>query len=63
VCVESRTYSVTDTFGAPRDTDAELQWREAGAQLAAIMDCTQRSQAQPGFAYGNGPDTPCGFGT
>jgi hypothetical protein len=62
VCVKGRTKGVPDTFGAPRDTDSELQWREAGAQLAAFMDCTQRSQAQPGFAYGNGPDTPRGFG-
>jgi hypothetical protein len=59
VCVEGRAQGVPS---APRDTDAKLQCLEAGAQLATLMDCAQRSQAQPGFSDGYGPDTSRGFG-
>jgi hypothetical protein len=50
--------SVPDAFGAPRDTDAYLQRCEAGAKVAARMDCAQRGQAQPGCPDSDGPDTP-----
>jgi hypothetical protein len=52
---------VSNNFGTSSDTVAQLQWREDGAQLAAFIDCTQSSQAKPGFSDGIGPDTPCGF--
>jgi hypothetical protein len=61
VCVQRGTDGMPNAFGAARDPDAKLQRCEAGSEVAALMDCTQRSQAQPGLADGYGRYTPGGF--
>jgi hypothetical protein len=61
MCVQGGTEGVPNDFGASRDPNAELQQGEAGSEVAELMDCTQRSQGQPGLADGNGPYAPRGF--